>query len=456
MRYAPPCLLVVAACVGDSTVVPPDGGSDAASDSTTPDTAPDTAGEAANNAVNGTVIDAFFQPRPGAKVSIGGTVVTTDTQGKFSFTPVMTPYDAYVADVDPSFQHGLNAWIGLTTRTPVLQDGYAGAYHQSKSVTGTLTGATFPGTTAQRVAVYYDSSQSYHYASSFVAGSQIPGTGAWDAANVTGDWFGSASQAGRVYAALVTLNSGAVVSYDGLGSTAATLTDGQTSSGLTIALTASTSQHNTGNLNLNGLTASSSTPISVYLHPDATRASLQLESVAASGGAIDVTVPAASGMTTTLSVSAVDNQGDTAMVWKARMTPGALFGTIVMPTPIAPVVPADNASNVDATTNYTWSAASGSVVYQLYVYCGANPASFALDVFTTSTSFKLPDAATLSGLSVVYPTATQCLWMTNAVAPATSTDDFAGMSGTLDKTTDFTASADGSKTTTKQRTFTTP
>src|ERR1019366_3929067 len=119
--------------------------------------------------------------------------------GKFTISPVTTPYDVVVADVDPSAQHDIVEWVGLTTRTPTLQDGYAGTYRQSAAVTGNLTGVTFPGAATSSVAVFFDSARGYHYAGSHIAGNQIPSGGAWGAANVQGIWFGGATQTGTVY-----------------------------------------------------------------------------------------------------------------------------------------------------------------------------------------------------------------------------------------------------------------
>jgi len=438
------------ACVGDSGS--PDSGTDAAADSGS-DSPADVTTEASADSVDGVVIDTFFAPRQGAKVSIGGVIATTDAQGKFSIKPVpTTPYDVWVADVDATVQHEIIGFIGLTTRTPTLQSTWAGTFRQSGAVTGQLTGATFPGVSSQGVAVWWDSPRSYHYATGSVGADKIPAGGAWDAANVTGTWFGDTNEAGNVYALVYSVSNG-ITGFSGVGNVTAALTAGQAKSGLSLALTNPSSKHDTGNLNLSGLTATSN---AVYIHADTSRSALFLETIPANNGAIDILVPDAPNVTATLSATAHDSQNDTSTVWKARMAPGALFGTIVMPTPIAASSPADNASNVDATTSYTWSKAAGTVVYHLGVICGTNPAPFALDVITTSTSAQLPVAKTLSDLGVVFPTGTQCLWTASSIAPANTIDDFATAAGWSDKVTDYTASADGSRTTTAQRKFTTP
>jgi hypothetical protein len=95
--------------------------------------------------VRGRVIDPYLQPVAAARVTIGSTTTTTDSNGEFSIPAVDSKYDAtllitYPGNVD--FQRYVWRFEGLTRRDPTLQVDVAGEI-RSGSVQLRVTGIDF-------------------------------------------------------------------------------------------------------------------------------------------------------------------------------------------------------------------------------------------------------------------------------------------------------------------------
>jgi hypothetical protein len=105
---------------------------------------------------------------------------------------------------------------------------------------------------------------------------------------------------------------------------------------------------------------------------------------------------------------------------------GIALGTtnvaFALPTPISGILPADAATSVGTTTDFSWTAVAGGNTVYLFELTGA-PTQPSYVVFTTATTARIPDL-TAQGLGL--PSGASYLWTVFAVGPHSSLDSAAG------------------------------
>ncbi len=125
-----------------------------------------------------------------------------------------------------------------------------------------------------------------------------------------------------------------------------------------------------------------------------------------------------SGATATLIATALYAGTNVSATQLAGISPGTANVVVDLPTPCTAVVPADHATNVGTTTDFTWTPMTGTVYVLFLLGSGTSPNYF---VFTAATSARIPDLSAQGlGLSGAFR------WVVNAFGPVASVDDLAG------------------------------
>jgi hypothetical protein len=116
-------------------------------------------------------------------------------------------------------------------------------------------------------------------------------------------------------------------------------------------------------------------------------------------------------------------QGATSSVWKS-VTPD-VNTDIVVPAPIGLKLPEENATDVNTSTKFSWSAYSGGIhIVVFYLFPSAGIVQTQVQVITAESSTTIPD------LGDVIPKGVFVLWAVQGIAPYSSMDaatDTAGL-----------------------------
>jgi hypothetical protein len=360
--------------------------------------------------VTGRVVNVTGLPLEGVSVSASGKpAVTTDANGAFSFTEVTKPYAATV-----SVGTQVHLFSGLTRADPtlaLLNSSGGTALSGTKTVTGTLFGGAGypnPANHLSEVVFAAPGAQTVFAGanSKNVAGSSAGQSGAY---SLNAQWTGTNNAVGTLHALQWETDPASPTrptTYKGYGTKSATLTNGGSVSNQNITLAPVT----TGSLNL-AVNAASGTTITargVVVNLDA-KSYFALVSEVTPDANATYSVPAIPGKSLSVSVSASDASGGTAIVQQNGIQPGA---AVTLNIPVSPLLtaPANNLTNVSnvATLSYMPTPNAVNVVVlssnsKTYVY------------YSTAASLTLRLAAD-----------TKYSWSVSAFGGYTTLDDFTG------------------------------
>lgn len=364
--------------------------------------------------VAGVAKDHTGEPIAGATVRVPGTTaVTTGADGRFSIPGVVAPYD--IALLPPGANTAV-AYAGLTRADPSLV--YLSFQLQGAPKTAFISGTVPPtlGTSTVTSLV-------------FISGRYVIGSAAADP--TTGDysfnvqWHGAAdTQTGRLYLLRWTADavSGLPASYDGYASKALVISTGSAYNGNDFAATEL--------IDPPEQTISGTVAIPPGYTQRWRRFFMFLDTVpvyweesGSLAGTFTYTVPAVSGVTFGVGVSAEDLASRASFFVKNRISGNSTNVSMsLVPAPQL-TQPVNGAADVDATTSFTWSEGGGAGVNLVLVTpADATSGSPAFEVLTTAAHAKIPDLAA-EGMGLPATTAYQ--WLVDKVFPVASVDDAA-------------------------------
>jgi len=361
--------------------------------------------------VAGVAKDRYGEPIAGATVRVPGTTaVTTAADGRFSIPGVAAPYDIALL---PPGQNVAVVYAGLTRADPSL----IYLAFQSATKTAWISGTVppTPGTGSFTAVV-------------FISGRYVLNWGAADP--TTGDysfnveWRGAVdTQAGRLYLLRWTADAaGFPASYDGYASKALVISAGSAYNGNDFA---ATELIDPPEQTISGTVAIppgyTQTLRRFYMYLDTVP--LYWEESGSLGGTFSYTVPAVSGVTFGVGVSAEDLASRSSFFVKNGI--GGNSTNVSLSLVPAPQLtqPVNGASDVDATTSFTWSEGGGAGVNLVLVTpADATSPNPAFEVLTTAAQAKIPDLAA-EGMGL--PAATIYHWLVDKVFPVASLDDAA-------------------------------
>ena len=349
--------------------------------------------------VSGVVRNALGNPLADAVVRLGRKTATTGAGGKFSLSEVTTPYTLVVQPAGGSVQH---EFVNLTRPDPtlVLLAFTGGAPLTGKAtVTGELSGATFPVPEGQVGGVAFAGSGDARGNAGLTAGAG-PGY------SLEATWSGSSSVSGTLYALYGTLNpavSSLTASYSGFARREVTLSNSGLLGGQDLSLEPVPNSALSVKLTLPAGAALQSKSLFLNLGPESF---FLLGSDPGADLISTYPTPVVPGKTLNVSVKAV--QGDrTILVQRAGLAANEVLD-IALPAAVAPLTPADGALNVPQSATLTWGEVSDSV-YVIVLDNDKRVVYTASDTYSTSLS-----ANTLH------------TWYVLSLAPFSSLDDLAG------------------------------
>jgi Carboxypeptidase regulatory-like domain len=358
--------------------------------------------------VNGTVTDTYGAIAPGQTVLITNTSagfsqsVLTSATGTFSVANVPAPYDATVLDSGGNI---VVKYLGLTRADPTLLDLVIGAMPQSASLSGQLSGGTFPETTGYSTSMFFGSPQTNLNNGSI----SVPTSGAYSK-NVS--WAGPTNTTGTLYALQTHKVSSLPVDYSYGTLSGVLLQNMGTLVGQNVALNTVPTGTLSGTVSVpSGYTL---TDLEAFLVP-APGVVLNAFSDSSVTTSFTYTAPSIASSSLTLLFEA-SGAGD--LLFKQSGVSASTTG--LTPTFLAPpaqTLPVDSATGVTVTTPFSW-AASGTA-YLLIATTSPGPKYY---VFTTATTTTIPD---LSSAGVQLPASTSYNWSVVGLSPQTSVDSLA-------------------------------
>jgi|GEM_PF-1855772 len=328
--------------------------------------------------VNGTALSTTAAPLPGAQVQLNrGAVLTTDASGAFAASGVSAPYTMTVKSGTR-----VTEYVGVTSANPLAPVNPEGFTGKTGSVSGNVSGVTYPLPAGTAVAVAAG------------AGTISMATGVDSATgnfNIPVYWPTGGSTSTSVTGVRLQVASSTITGYHEAGTSAnVTVSSGGTATGANPALGASITS---GNVNVTynmgaytGLSSAALTRFKVGSTPFWIFGGLG----GISSGS-NVLIPSA-GATFQFSGSSAD--GGTVTAWRSA-TPGSL--NVSFPaTPFATQNPTHLQSNVSKTPTFTWPAVPGASGYLLHVQKASAP-SESYDIFLPGhvTSYAMPDFSAL-------------------------------------------------------------
>ena len=358
--------------------------------------------------VSGRVIGSDLVPIAGVNVTIGAKSALTNADGGFTISSVPPPYD--LTAVAPSPKKVGVLYQGLTRRDPTILMPGMTASTSTGTLTGNVTGGNPLGAADEVTRLIFGSpdipdwlvnnaqtnvtSNPYTLNPSWVGPSATTGTVhvlQWrlDANNRPASFTGYASTPG------VSISSGGTASADLVMSAPPASTIGGTI-------------HLAPSLSYFGQTLS-------IVFPGTPPTFLGADTPS---GSFSYPFPDVSGATATLIATALYAGTNVSATELAGISPGTANVVVDLPTPCTAVVPADHATNVGTTTDFTWTPMTGTVYVLFLLGSGTSPSYF---VFTAATSARIPDLSAQGlGLSGAFR------WDVNAFGPVASVDDLAG------------------------------
>lgn len=358
-----------------------DAGTGGASDSGSGGANAEAGADGAITTVTGTVYQGS-SPAPGIAVIIDGVTLVTDANGQFTATGVGPTYDATIIDQTGTGTVATQL-VGLTTRTPFL--GVGGGSGHGATVSGQLSGVSFPNSATQRAGVVC-------FTDTLMLGKQILGEGEGPSYGpIALSWFSSTA----VDATLLGLawdvdGSGLPTAYTGWATQALTVSDGGSfgatdggSAGTNLSLTPLADRTLTGTITLpQGLSITQKVlRVGAFRGLDTVIDSTQTTSYA-------YKVPTGlTGIKTVLHVFASGPGGEGAHTLHLIDDSETIQDVSLLAPPVQ-VLPIDGATQVDTATTFSFTAPANTV--RTVEFADASR-SLVIDIFTTGLSVKIPD-----------------------------------------------------------------
>jgi hypothetical protein len=387
--------------------------------------------------LSGTVTDEFGNPAPGQAVLItSGSFsqsTVSDANGAFSVPNVPTPYTATV--VDSGGEMAIQ-YQGLTRSDPTLMDLVTVTAPHSATVSGQLSGGTFPETVGYATTLQFASSQTV------LGGGGLSVNATSGAFTGTVKWAGATTTTGTLYALQVHSAAGLPADYPGYGTLAnVLLQDMGTLAGQTVALSAVTASTLSGTV-----TAPTGYPITgkELLFIPASNAFVPIAEDSTASTTFSYTTPSIANTTLTFLAEAQGTLGDSTILKKTGLAANATGLSLSIPAPPLLSLPVDAATGVTLTTPFSWTGFTG--VYLVFFRPSTTAPLFY--VFTASSTVTIPD---LTSAGLPLPPSTSYDWRVIGLGPTTSVDSMA-VGGGLIGLLEF---SDGYYSQTVQRAFTT-
>ena len=355
--------------------------------------------------VAGSVKDPYGKGIAGATVLIGAQHTTTDGTGAFSIPSVTTPYDASVVQATAS-----RTYKGLTRADPIL---LAPMFAVSPPYHGTVTGSVSGGDSlpapSDKTQVAWGSPEAF--ARTAVTSNPWSLSPAWGGT--------SASISGNVHALQWTSTSGMPTAYKGHGlSTGVAVTNGGTTANVAVAMTAPAASTVSGSVSLAPGVSLLFKDLSVDF---ADGASFPVGTDLGGATAFSYAVPGGIGSTATVSASGSYPGTGGTFTRASGLAPGSTGTSIALLVPTQYSAPADGATGVATSTDFTWTPLPGALYFVSFFSTVAGARSYG--VITGATSTRIPD---LSALGITLPASATYSWAIQPIAPWASADDLAG------------------------------
>jgi hypothetical protein len=367
--------------------------------------------------VTGRVVDLHLRALDGIEVRInGGSPRFTDANGSFSMDGVRIPYDATVRD---SLRHLSIIYRQLRRPDPTLelvgQDMRSGLW---SSIEGRLSGGTgFPQPSNHYLIMGY---LSPHVFADFNISDWAGSTGDY-AINVP---YSDPSFSGTVHALQIDLGSSDAAgpaSYTGYGSrenVPMAAAGGKVTGQDLVMTTLQTDSINGTVVAPAGLSLASKQLLLTYRGPRPATTAIWTDHSTESP--FKFRFARSSALSFGLTVDAYGPAGEVVYT-KTQLEQAASSITITLPTPVAILAPADNATGVTASSEFRWSGPTGSV----YVFLVPGRTGVTL-VVTTETSLRLSD---LKLTDITLTPGHAYTWTVFAYGPFASLDEAAGPLG---------------------------
>lgn len=392
----------------------------------------------ANINVSGTVIGINLQPVASAPVVItsGGTnfSTTTNASGVFSVSGVTTPYDATVVTGNQSL-----IYKGLTRTDPTLVFlGVSPGVSRSASLSGTVSGgAGFPQPANHLTRTAFGSPEALDNATANTT------TGAYNMGTVS--WFGSTTTTGNIHV-LQWLFDGTNLptDYKGYGEKlGVALSDGGAFASQNVTMSGVSEATISGSVTLPAGYTLANKRMSVGF---ADRSLINVLSDSGSSVSFAYTTPNITGATIQMQVTANNATGTSVITTKPGLAVNATSVSIPLPAGSELSLPPNAATGVSNSTTFSYTPFSGGVHFVVFNGPGASPDYV---VVTTASSTTIPN---LSSVGLGLPASTVYSWSLVGAAPFATVDAAAGPGGWLAV---FLGTAEGSRTQSTSRTFTT-
>jgi len=398
---------------GDADTGNPDSGAD----SGTPDSGPPP-----DLTVTGKVIDYFGKPVGGAVVTVDGTSVASAGDGTFTLTNAGATYDVGLTLTVPRYGGTeVSGWlyVGLTRRDPTLQV-YRGLPLDYGYVDQTITNVSFPLANGERIDAAFAGSYGTYgdFTSSITTASQ----------SYTTDWQGPAMVPGTVHA-LRWLDATAApnlpTSYLAVTSSPLTLDDSSTVSLSLDLMSAGPLSAAT----VSGTVSAGGPPdrvnrVFVRFNDDA---AIRVVDDGSATNAFSYLVPTiANSSVTVVAIAETSGFAPLAVAYADGIAPGTSGIALTLPTPAAPVLPSASATNVTASTDFSWTGPN-----QVYIF-HATSLDYYEDfyVVTARQTARLP-APPLTALVLEPSPYNTYEWSVAAHGGITTVDQAAGPEGHL-------------------------
>lgn len=355
--------------------------------------------------VSGRVIGSDLVPIAGVNVSIGARSALTGADGRFTISSVAPPYDL-TAVASPPKKVGV-LYQGLTRRDPTILIPGMAASTSTGTLTGNVTGGSPLGAADEVTRLIFGSPDLPDW---LVNSAQ---------ANVTSNPYtlnpslvGSSATTGTVHVLQWRLGADNLpASFTGYASTpGVSISPGGTASA-DLVMSAPPASTIGGTIHLAPSLSYFGQSLSIVF-PGTPPTFLGAN---APSGTFSYPFPDVGGATATLIATALYAGSNVSATVLAGISPGTANVVVDLPTPCTAVAPADHATNVGTTTDFTWTPMTGTV----YVLLVLGSSSYF--VVTAATSARIPDLTAQGlGLSGAYR------WDVNAFGPVASVDDLAG------------------------------
>ncbi len=388
--------------------------------------------------VSGTIIGTNLQPVASAPVVItsGGTnfSTTTNASGAFSVSGITPPYDATVVTGNQSL-----IYKGLTRADPTLVFlGVAPGVSRSASLSGTISGgAGFPEPANHVTRTAFGSPEAVDSETANTA------TGAYNMGTVS--WFGPTTTTGNIRA-LQWLFDGTNLptDYKGYGEKLnVALSDGGAFASQNVTMSGVSVHSFSGSVTLPAGYNLASKRMAVGFTD---RSLINVLSDLGSSTNFAYTTPNVTGATIQMQVTAGNGAGTTVVTTKPGLAVNATGVSIPLPAGSDLSLPPNATTGVNYSTTFSYTPFSGGVHFVVFNGPGANPDYV---VVTAASSTSIPN---LSSVGLGLPASTVYSWNVQGAAPFATVDAAAGPGGWLAV---FLGAAEGSRTASSSRTFTT-